>query len=175
MKWQGLIIDGYSRVLELLEPALADLTQSDLDEMPKPDCNSIGWTTWHLIRLQDAQIADLIGEEQVYLKDKWYAKFSRKPDAGDTGFGHTSEEVAAFKSPPRQILLDYYQATFAQTRHYITGLSLKDLDRQLNEPWYQPPPTVGVRIISIMADCLQHSGEAAYARGLLKGKGWMDA
>ncbi len=175
MKWQNLIIDGYGRVLDILEPALADLNQANLDEQPKPDCNSIGWTVWHLTRVQDAQIADLMGEEQAWVKDEWYVKFHRKADAEDTGFGDTPEEVAAFKSPSAKVLLDYYRATLEQSRRYLSGLSLAGLDRELNEPWFQPLPTVGVRIVSIMADCLQHSGEVAYLRGLLKGQGWLGA
>lgn len=175
MKWQDLIIDGYGRVLELLEPALDGLSQSELDQQPQSDCNSIGWITWHLARVQDSQIADLMKGEQVWVKDKWYAKFNRTADPGDTGFGHSSEEVAAFKSPNSRTLLEYYRATLGQTKQYLSRLSLTDLDQQLNEPWYQPPPTVGVRIISIMTDCLEHAGEVGYLRGLLKGKGWLGA
>jgi len=173
MKWQDMLIDGYSRVTETLAPALKGLTRPDLDRQPAPDCNSIGWIVWHLIRGQDAQIADLAGKEQVWTRDKWYEKFGRQADPEDTGFGHTSDEVAAFKSPTVKVLMGYYQATFEQTKAYLAGLSLADLDRPLAEPWYKPPPTVGVRIISVMADCLAHSGEVAYLRGLLKGKGWL--
>jgi len=43
MKWQELIIDGYGRVLQVLEKALAGLTQDDLNQQPHPDCNSMGW------------------------------------------------------------------------------------------------------------------------------------
>jgi hypothetical protein len=175
MKWQDLIIDGYGRVLEELEPALKGLTKADLDRQPNPDCNSMGWIVWHLTRGQDAQIADLMGEEQVWVKGKWYGRFNRAAALEDTGFGHTSEEVAAFKSPGPRVLLEYYRATLGQTKRYLATLSLTDLDRQLNEPWYKPPPTVGVRLVSIMADCLQHSGEVGYLRGLLKGKGWLGA
>ncbi|OGO33291.1 MAG: hypothetical protein A2Z29_05315 [Chloroflexi bacterium RBG_16_56_11] len=172
MKWQDLIIDGFGRVLELVEPALDGLSRAELDRQPNPDCNSIGWIVWHLTRGQDAQIADLMGGEQVWVKEKWYVKFKRAADPGDTGFGHGPEDVAAFKSPDTGVLMDYYRATLEQTKRYLSGLSLKDLDRELDEA-YQPRPTVGVRIVSIMADCLQHSGEAAYLRGFLKGKGWL--
>jgi hypothetical protein len=82
--------------------------------------------------------------------------------------------VAAFKSPSSKVLLDYYRATLERTSQYLLSLTLEELDRKLDEPWYSPPPTLGVRIISIMADCLQHSGEVAYLRGLLKGKGWLE-
>ena len=91
MKWQNMIIDGYGRVLELLEPSLAGLSQDDLDQQPKPDCNSIGWIAWHLTRVQDAQIADLMGEKQVWIKGKWHTKFNRTPDPEDTGYGNISE------------------------------------------------------------------------------------
>jgi len=175
MKWQNMIIDGYGRVLELLEPALAGLNQADLDQQPRADCNSIGWIAWHLTRGQDAQIADLMGEEQVWIKGKWYARFNRDADPKDTGFGHSPEAVAAFRSPAPDVLLEYYRATLGQTKRYLSSVSLTDLDRKLDEPWFQPPPTVGVRIVSIMADSLQHSGEIAYLRGLLKGKGWLGA
>ena len=173
MKWQDLIIDGFGRVPELLEPALAGLSQVELDRQPNPDCNSIGWIVWHLARIQDAQIADLMNEEQVWIKDRRYDRFNRSADPSDTGFGDSSEQVAAFRSPSTEVLLDYYRATLEQTKRYLSGLSLSDLDRELDEPWYQPLPTVGVRIVSIMADCLLHAGEVGYLRGLLKGKGWL--
>ncbi len=173
MEWQELIIDGFGHVLELLEPALKGLGRADLNRRPKPDCNSIGWIAWHLTRVQDEQIAELMQVEQVWIKGKWHLKFSRSPDPNDTGFGHRPQDVAAFKSPPPDVLLDYYRATLEQTKRYLSGLSAADLDRQLDEPWYKPPPTVGVRIVSVMADCLQHSGEIAYLRGLLKGSGWL--
>lgn len=175
MKWQDLIGDGFSRVLEVLEPALKGLKKEDLELQPKPDCNSIGWIVWHLTRGQDAQIADLNKEEQVWVRDKWYVKFQRDSNPGDTGFGHSSKEVADFRSPTARILLDYYRATMERTNEYLSTLNLKDLDKELNEPWFSPPPTLGVRIVSILADCLEHAGEVAYLRGLLKGKGWLDA
>ncbi len=170
MKWQDLIIDGYGRVLEALVPALKGLSQGELDRQPKADCNSIGWIAWHLTRGQDAQIADLMGEEQIWVKDKWYLKFNRPVDAEDTGYRHTTAQVAAFKSPAPRVLVDYYRGTLEQSKRYISALSLAELDRQLDEPWFKPIPTVGVRVVSIMADGLQHSGEIEYLRGLIKSR-----
>ena len=173
MQWQELIVDGYGRVLQVLEEALDGLTPDDLNEQPHPDCNSMGWLTWHLTRVQDDHIADLMGEEQIWIKDEWHARFNRAPDLKDIGFGHSSEDVAAFKSPGVDTLLDYHRAVLERSRRYINNLSMADLDRELNEPWYQPLPTVGVRLVSVMSDCLQHAGQVAYVRGLLKGKGWL--
>ncbi len=172
MQWRDLIIDGYGRVLEILEPALKGLTPSDLNKQPHSDCNSMGWIVWHLTRGQDAQIASLMGEDQLWIKDGRHARFNCPADPEDTGFGNTSQEVAAFKSPDAAIQLDYYRATLERTSRYLRKLTVKELGRELDEPWYTPRPTIGVRLVSIMADCLEHAGEVAYLRGLLKGKGW---
>jgi len=172
MEWNDLLTDGYGRVLEILERVLKGLTQDDLNWQPRPDCNSIGWLTWHLTRQQDAQIASLMGEEQLWLKDKWHAKFKRPPDLGDIGFGHSAEQVAAFRSPDTEMLLSYHRAVLERSKQYFLTLSKTDLDQELDEPWYQPIPTVGVRLISIMDDAVLHAGQAAYVRGLRQGKGW---
>lgn len=173
MEWRDLVIDGFGRVVEALEPALKGLTPADLNKQPDPDCNSMGWIVWHLTRGQDAQIASLMGEDQLWTKDGWHARFNRPADPEDTGFGDTSEQVAAFKSPSVATQLDYYRATLERTTVYLRRLTAKELSRELDEPWYTPRPTIGVRLVSIMADCLVHAGEVAYLRGLLKGKGWL--
>lgn len=171
MTWQELLLDGYGRIYEELERALSGLTPGDLDHQPKYDSNSMGWLAWHLIRVQDGQIARLMGVEQVYIKDGWYAEFNRQPDPKDVGFGHSSEQVAAFKSPDVAIIMGYEKGVLEREKSYINSLTAEDLDRELNEP-FQPLPTVGVRLISIMSDALQHAGQIAYVRGLLQGKGW---
>jgi uncharacterized damage-inducible protein DinB len=173
MEWQELVIDSYGRILEILESALEGLTQDDFNVQPHSDSNSIGWLAWHLTRVQDDHIADLMGEEQLWIEDEWHSKFNRAPDRKDIGFGHSSEEVSAFKSPDVEILLEYHRAVLERSKRYIHSLSEAELDRQLDEPWFQPLPTVGVRLVSVMSDCLQHAGQVCYVRGLLKGKGWL--
>ena len=86
--------------------------------------------------------------------------------------GHTLEQVTAFKSPDIQTLLDYHRKVLERTKKYLPTLSQADLDRRLDEPWFQPLPTVGVRLISILEDSMLHAGQAAYVRGLRQGKGW---
>ncbi len=52
---------------------------------------------------------------------------------------------------------------------YLAGLSEADLSRKLNEPRYQPLPTVGVRLVSVMSDNLQHASQVAYLRDSING------
>jgi uncharacterized damage-inducible protein DinB len=173
MEWQQLLLDGYGRIAGVLEKALKGLTQDDLNQQPNPESNSMGWLAWHLTRVQDDHIADLMGGEQLWVSDAWHIKFDRASDPADVGWGHSSEDVAAFKSPAAETLLAYHRAVQERTKQYISTLSANDFDRELNEPWYQPLPTVGVRLVSVMSDNLEHVGQIAYVRGLLKGKGWL--
>lgn len=175
MEWQELIIDGYGRVAQVLQKALDGLAADDLERQPHPDANSIGWLAWHTSRVQDHEVAALMGEEQLWLKDGWHARFGRPADPHDSGFGHTSEDVSAFKSPDVGTLLAYHRAVLERTERYVNSLSAADLDRKLEEPWFQPLPTVGVRLVSVMSDSLQHVGQVAYLRGLFKGRGWQGA
>jgi hypothetical protein len=43
-----------------------------------------------------------------------------------------------------------------------------DLDRIVDERW-DPPVSLGVRLVSVIDDDAQHAGQAAYLRGLLTG------
>jgi hypothetical protein len=172
MEWHDLLTDGYDRLPDFLEHVLRGLSREDLNWQPHEDCNSIGWLVWHLTRQQDAQIAALMGEEQLWIKDGWHLKFDRTADPEDTGYGHTPEQVAAFKSPDPNTLLGYLKVVVEWTKQYFLSLSKDDLDRELEEPWFQPLPTVGVRLISILDDSVFHAGQAAYVRGLRQGKGW---
>jgi hypothetical protein len=167
------MLDGFGRIQDSLKETLDGLAPGPLDKQPRADSNSIGWLAWHLIRGMDAQVADLMGEEQLWIKDGWYARFKRKKDAEDTGYGDTPEQVAAFRSPDTQVILDYSQACIERTQVYLKTLTPAHLNRKLDESWYTPVPTVGVRLVSILADCLEHTGQAGYVRGLLQGKGWM--
>jgi len=171
MEWRELMVDGYDRLPDLMKEILAGLRTAELDWQPHRDCNSLGWTAWHLTRVQDSQVADLMGEEQLWIKDGWHKKFKRAGDPEDTGYGHTAKEVRAFKSPSVKIQLDYLRAVVERTKQYLASLTPSDLDHELNEPWQKPLPTVGVRVVSVLADCHQHAGEASYIRGLVKAKG----
>jgi len=169
MEFQQLLVGVFEQASQTLEKALDGLTQDELNYLPNPDCNSIAWLTWHLTRVQDSAISSLMGREQCWIADKWYSKFGRNPDPNDRGVGHSSEDVSNFKSPDSKTLLDYYCAVFKHTKEYISKLSTAELGREIDNP---RSPLVGLRIAAITHDNLQHVGQIAYLRGMLKGKGW---
>ena len=175
MEWQQLITDIYVQTSQVLEKALEGLTLDDLDQQPHPDCNSMGWLTWHLTRGQDRAIADLMGGEQLWVTGEWHTKFNRPPDPKDTGFGHSSQDLAEFKSPDVRTLLEYHHAVLKKTLHYINNkLTEADLEREFENPVFTGTIKVRRVLVAIISDNLQHVGQIAYVRGLLKGKGWSD-
>jgi hypothetical protein len=174
MNWKDLLEDGYNRIPAYAEHILNGLAHEDLTWQPHKESNSIGWLVWHLARQMDAQAAALAGQEQLWIKEGWHQKFRRPDDPTDFGFGDTPEDAAAFHPPAKEVMLEYLEHVVDMAVKYFKGLTEKDLDRKLNEPQFQPPPSVGVRLISILDDCIIHAGQAAYVRGLRQGKGWQE-
>ena len=83
----------------------------------------------------------------------------------ETGYGHSSAEVAAVRASA-DLLPGYHEAVSGHTTEYVQGLTEADLDRVVDEHW-DPPVTLGVRLVNVVCDDLQHGGQAAYMRGLL--------
>ncbi|MFC1861796.1 DinB family protein [Chloroflexota bacterium] len=175
MKWQQLIADIYTEISRELERALDGLTADDLNQQPSPDCNSIGWLAWHLTRCQDAVNEGLTSEKQLWIKEKWYSKFDRAADPTDTGYGHSSEDVSTFRAPDSPTLFKYHRCVLENTLRYIHDeLTETDLERVVQNPTFPDINTVRINLVGIISDNLQHVGQIAYVRGLLKGKGWSD-
>ena len=53
-----------------------------------------------------------------------------------------------------------------QTVTWVAGLDEDNLDRVVDTSW-DPPVTLGARLVSVVNDDTQHVGQAAYLRGLL--------
>lgn len=134
---------------------------------PTPDATTLAWLAWHVARGQDSQVAPLAGVEQVWTAGGWADRFGLPFDTDATGYGQSAQEVARVDAPS-ELLLGYLDAATAQTLAYLERLEDEDLDAVVDSSW-DPPVTLGVRLVSILDDCVQHAGQAAYLRGLLPG------
>jgi hypothetical protein len=173
MQPHDLIIAALERIHGILQRTLDGLSLEELHHQPRADANSIAWLVWHLTRVQDVSLSGIADEEQLWVTQGWHAKFARPADPKLDGFGHTPEDIAAFRVPSGQTLLDYHESVLERSKSYVAALTPEALDRELNEPQWQPLPTVGVRLVSVLSDNLQHAGQAAYLRGLIQGRGWL--
>jgi hypothetical protein len=162
-----VLIDALSRTAEGAEGLLDGLSADDLTHRPAPGANSIAWLVWHLTRVQDDHVADVAGLEQVYTAQGYAGRFGLALDDDDTGYGHSPDQVEQVDAPA-DLLLAYLQAVHAQSVDWLHGVSEADLDRVVDRRW-DPPVTLGVRLVSVADDCAQHLGQAAYVKGLLHG------
>jgi uncharacterized damage-inducible protein DinB len=172
MDCSDLVIDALGRVEEDLHRTLDGLTAEQLAFRPSEHANSIAWLAWHLTRVMDDHVSELAGRQQAWVADNWHARFGKPADAGDTGFGYSSDQVASLRPDGPRVLIDYYAAVHERGVAYVRTLSCEDLDRVVDKNW-DPPVTAGVRLISVVNDCTQHVGQMAYIRGLVEGRKWL--
>lgn len=161
-----LLTDGFDRVRAEVHAAVEGLTAEQLTARLDPGANSIAWLVWHLTRVQDDHVADVAGTEQVWTARDWLSKFALPFPAADTGYAHRPADVAALKVTDPELLTGYYDAVHEQTLAYVAGLEDAALDRIVDERW-DPPVSLGVRLISVLDDDIQHAGQALFVRGVL--------
>ncbi len=166
MNTSALLQELYGRIAPLSREAVADLDAEALTIRPTKDANPIGWLVWHVARVLDHQICEVAGMRQLWLDGDWAARVGLTAEADDLGYGHSSEHVAAVRPSTPADVLDYLDAVSVRTSAYLAGLGDGDLDRVVDAS-YDPPVTLGVRLVSVVDDCLQHAGQAAYVRGML--------
>jgi DinB superfamily len=162
----ALLLELYGRIPPLVREAVDGLGPAELTARPTTDANTIGWLIWHLTRVQDHHVAALLDADQLWADGPWAAQLGLDPDPGNTGYGHSAREVETVRPAGPDALVDYLAAVDARTRAMLRDLTPNDLDRIVDRRW-DPPVTLGVRLVSVADDCLQHAGQAAYLRGLL--------
>ena len=162
-----LLVDALGRIREVVHRVVEGLTAEQLRFRVDPGANSIAWLVWHLTRIQDDHVADVAGAEQVWTSQGWVERFGLPFDPRDTGYGHRAAEVAAVRVESGELLVGYYDAVHQQTIRYVEQLTDADLARVVDRSW-DPPVTLGVRLVSVLSDNLQHAGQAAFVRGILQ-------
>src|ERR1700755_2476253 len=159
-----LLRDSFTRLIEHVE----DLTDGLTDEVaffrPTGTANSIAWQIWHSARVQDAHLCDIAGIEEVWTRDGWVDRFGLDLPRNDTGYGHGPEEVAKVQASA-DLLAGYYHAVHKVTLEFVARVTTEDLARIVDRNW-DPPVTASARLVSIIDDCAQHLGQAAYVLGI---------
>jgi hypothetical protein len=165
----GVLSDAFERIREAAAASVDGLALDQLTYRVDPEANTIGWLVWHLTRVQDDHLAGAFGGEQVWTRNGWADRFGLPLDIADIGYGHSSEQVAAVRAPA-DLLTGYLDAVHASTLAHLRELQDDDLQRVV-DPSYDPPVTLGVRLVSVVTDDLQHAGQAAFLRGLVERAG----
>jgi hypothetical protein len=170
MDTASVYLELYGRIPPLARLAVDGLGPDGLTREAQPATNPIGWLVWHLTRVQDHHVSEVMDEKQLWLAAGWAERFGRAPEPNDVGFGASAAEVAAFDPVGADVLLGYLDAVDARTRAFLATLTDEALDRIVDRNW-DPPVTLGVRLVSVADDALQHLGQALYVRGMID-EGW---
>jgi uncharacterized damage-inducible protein DinB len=156
-----LLVDAFGRVREEVHAAVEGLSTEQLAVRLDEDANSIAWLCWHLARVQDDHVAGAFGVKQIW--PEWKSRFGLA--GNDIGYGHSSRQVAQIQAPG-ELLTGYHDAVHEQTIGLVSAVTDADLPRIVDERW-DPPVTLAVRLVSVISDCLQHVGQAAFVRGIV--------
>jgi hypothetical protein len=162
-----ILADAFERVRQTSTSAVRGMSPELLEARLDPAANTIAWLVWHLVRGQDAQVAAAMVEEQLWKSDGWSKRFDLTLPPDSTGYAHTPDDVAQVRGLSGELLVGYLNAVCDRSVQYVSTLSDADLDRIVDER-FTPPVTLGVRLVSIVSDCLQHAGQAAFIRGVLE-------
>ncbi|MDH6198809.1 hypothetical protein M2272_005469 [Mycobacterium frederiksbergense] len=160
-----LLRDAFTRLIEHVDDLTDGLTEKVSSYRPTPQANSIAWLIWHSARCQDLQLCDIAGVEQVWTRDGWVDRFGLDLPVNDIGYGHSAEDVAKVHASA-ELLAGYYRAVYKATLAYIASVTPEELSRIVDTGW-NPPVTASARLVSIIDDCAQHLGQAAYLRGII--------
>ncbi len=166
MQSNEILAEAYRRVNATVHQAAAELDGAGLAFQPEPGANSIAWLVWHLSRIQDDHISEIAGARQAWADPSWARRTGIYRDAMTKGQGDRPAEVAAVRPPGPDGLLAYHDTVMERTFSYLAGAADNDLDRIIDTS-YTPPVSVGVRIVSVLNDNIQHAGQALYLRGIL--------
>jgi hypothetical protein len=161
-----ILTDAFGRIRDAVHPAVKGLSAPELAFRLDSESNSIAWLMWHLTRVQDDHVAGLHGGEQVWTAGGWSERFALPLELSDTGYAHGPEDVAKVTASA-ELLIGYFDEVHEKTVEYVRTLNDDDLERVIDRSW-DPPVTVGIRLVSVIADDLQHVGQAAYVRGVVQ-------
>ncbi|MGN6608135.1 MAG: mycothiol transferase [Jatrophihabitans sp.] len=164
MRAADVLLDALDRVSGVVHHVLDGIGDEALTFRADAEANTVAWLVWHLTRVQDDHVADAAGTTQVWRDGGWHERFGLPFDADATGYGQSADDVGAVRVGA-DLLRGYYDATHAATADFVRTLGEDDLDRVVDDRW-DPPVTLGVRLVSVLSDDLQHAGQAAYLRGL---------
>ena len=168
----AVLVEGFGRTPELVDTALDGMSDADLTRRVDPDANTIAWLVWHTARMQDGQITSAeraLGRgdvEQVWTAQGFADRFELGVDDREVGYGMSSDQVAAIEASA-DLLREYHRAVNDHTVAFLESLDGTDYGRVVDRRW-DPPVTLLARLVSIEQDSVQHLGQAAYVRGVLR-------
>jgi uncharacterized damage-inducible protein DinB len=167
----ALYMETIERSDAVLRRAVEDLSADELRNQPAgPRSNPVGWLVWHMTRTRDSIIASITGAATIWESDGWADRFGM---AGEPP-RFVPENVHTFDPKDFETLIGYFDAVAEKTKEAVEGMPEDDMERLVESTIPgRPAQPVASRLSVIMNDNIQHAGQIAYLRGLIRGHGWL--
>ncbi|MEO7448697.1 MAG: DinB family protein [Humibacillus sp.] len=163
----AVLTDAFERLRDGVPAVVQGLSTDELLWRPDPAANHVAWLLWHLSRQHDAQVAALADEDPVWTGEGWADRFALPYSLDAHGYGMSDADVAAFTVADAALFGAYQSTVHEATVRYLGALDAAAYDRVVDDRW-DPPVTVGVRLVSVVLDGAKHLGQAEYVKGLLR-------
>ena len=164
-----LYLDAMGRADGTLRRALEDLTLDELRSQPAgAGSNPIGWLVWHLSRGRASLASGITGTDSVWETGGWAARFGMEGEVAR----FVPEDVHTFDPKSPETLLGFFSEATEKAYDAVRGLSDEDLEREVPTRPGRPPAPIASRLAVSLFDNIQHIGQVAYLRGLIREQGW---
>ncbi len=162
---RDFIEEALATVWDNLHKATIELTQDQLGWRPSDQANSIGYTLWHVGRVEDNFIQRFIlrGDE-IWAAKGWQERFGYETRGIGTGF--TTEETEEVPIVAAGTLWSYMNEVRDSTLAYISDLDWSTLPQKPREDRF-PEWSIQTILRQLIAHSNQHLGEINYIRGLM--------
>ena len=162
----GCLDQHYNAMVRSVE----GLSQEELTWMPTPECSSMGFLVWHYGRTLDRWVhSRLLGVPQLW-EQGWAERLGQEVnDPNETGYGYGPGQLADFRVPDSEAMLEYTSASLQAAKDYLASLSEGDFD---DLPVANPrggTMTLANMCQQLLWEFNQHGGQIAYLRGMQRG------
>ncbi len=166
--YQDAVKSGMTEYLDELKSKLSGLVESELRWQASLDSNTIIWLVWHMARVEDIWINQVVSQgETVWDSEKWADRTGVQLDGN--GFGHTPDDVRAFPDCDVKELVAYFDAVRAGSFSVVDGLTDADIASERDRSRGRGPVTVGWVLGHVLVEESQHVGHVGFIRGMVRG------
>jgi len=164
MEAKELILRSLEQSQGYLTKALDGLTQEEAAWSPTPECNSIAFILWHIIRAEDFYVNRIIQrEKELYEAESWQEKLGTPIKA----YQYTLEELQAWPVPKLEVLREYADSVREKTLAFVNSTSPEILS-EVPRP-ERSPDSIGATLGRVSTEIALHVGQIAYLRGIQRG------
>ena len=174
MQTSDVLADGFARVHGIVHRVLTGISADALAGRIDPGANSIAWLIWHLTRIQDDHVADVAGtgaglDRAEGWGGNWFGLPFPVAEPYRTGITSARGGRRWYACWVDLLGEEYHEAVFGHHDQVRAGPPREaDLGPRGGRATRIRPVTLGVRLVSVVSDDLQHGGQASYVRGVLE-------